>query len=287
MRHLKTDVSHRIKRRPSIFTARWFRMLLGLGVVVIVGLLVGPWVGDWLGKAPRPGAAGVQPRVAPPRPEPPVATAALTPPDPASPAPPATNGATKSPEAPAAPKPAPASAPRPEAAVARAEAPAARPDTSAPRGDAPSRGAAVYRIQVGAFLDHRNADKLMERLRGEGLEVAGTVLEEGRPLYRVLAQPSEGEGYPALAERLRELGLGSEVAEGGAAVGRPAPLASAVELSRRLREQGIRVKLARQASASAFRVVRIGGYETADEAERARAELAARGYDGIVVRESR
>jgi cell division protein FtsN len=60
-----------------------------------------------------------------------------------------------------------------------------------------------------------------------------------------------------------------------------------VEVSRRLRGQGIRIRLERQASASAFRVVRIGGYETAEEAERVRAELAARGYDGIVVRESR
>jgi cell division septation protein DedD len=299
MRHLKADVSHRIKRRPSIFTALWFRTCLGVGGVVIAGLLLGPSVAHWLRGDTRAGAAAIRSTVPSPRPPEPAVAAALKPADPAlapplkpadppSPAP-AANGATTTPEVAATPKAEPVPATKPEVLGARREASAPRPEAPAPRADAAaaSRGVGLYRIQVGAFLDHRNADKLMERLRSDGLEVVGTMIEEGRPLYRVLALPADGEGYPALAERLRALGLGAEVAEGGAAVGRPAPLASAVEVSRRLRGQGIRIRLERQASASAFRVVRIGGYETAEEAERVRAELAARGYDGIVVRESR
>jgi cell division septation protein DedD len=295
MRHLKADVSHRIKRRPSIFTAPWFRLLLGAGVVAILALMLGPSISRVLRRDARPGPAASRPAVPAPRPPDPSVASALKPE--AAPLPPApvANGAAKTPDVAVASQPEPASpaaAPEPimrspspvarsEGVPIRQEAPTAKPDPAiAGRGG-------VYRIQIGAFLDHRNADKLMERLRSDGLEVVGTMLEEGRPLYRVLALPQDGEGYAALAERLRGLGLGVEVAEGGAAVGRPAPLASAVEVSRRLKEQGIRVRLDRQASGSAFRVVRVGGYETAEEAERGRADLAARGYDGIVIRESR
>jgi len=294
MRHLKADVSHRMKRRPSIFTARWFRVILGLGAVVIVGLLLGPSITGWLrgdGRpapltaraTPRPSAPKAAPAIAPDQPapresaapapaaraEPPAPTpqrAASVPPDP-----PAANGASPATEL---PRPAPDKA---DAVVT------AKP---VPSG-ATVRGPVVYRIQLGAFLDHRNADRLIERLRNEGVEVVNTNLEESRPLYRVLAVPQEGEGYPLVVERLRALGFTPEPTEGGAVVTRPAPLAAAVELSRRLRDQGIRVRLERQASGAGFRVVRVGAYDTAEEAERARAELAGRGHEGVVIREPR
>src|SRR5262249_11681124 len=49
MRRVRSDVSHRIRRRTSIFTARWFRIALGAGVVVALLLLAGPSVATWLG----------------------------------------------------------------------------------------------------------------------------------------------------------------------------------------------------------------------------------------------
>jgi cell division septation protein DedD len=149
---------------------------------------------------------------------------------------------------------------------------------------APS-GTGLFRIQVGAFLDHRNADRLIERLRGEGFEVTTNLMEESRTAYRVLAVPSEGEGREALVQRLRELGFSPELNGDGAAVTQPVPLGGAVEASRKLKAQGIRVRLEREASSAAFRVVRVGAYATAEEAERARGELAAKGYEGVVVRE--
>lgn len=267
MRHFKTDVSHRMKRRPSIFRAPWFRTVLALGVLVILGLLAGPSVMGRFRREPRPSpvaARPIPPPIKPPAPEPresPVATAALRP-EPSTPAPRPTNGATKAPES---------------AALAP------KPETPAPA----SPGPAVYRIQVGAFLDHRNADRLIERLRTEGVEVVNSIVEESRTFYRVVATPQEGEGYPALAGRLRALGLESEPAADGGAVTRPVPLRPAVEMSRRLREQGIPVRLERQTSSAAFRVVRVGAYDTTDAAERARAELVTRGYEGFVVREQR
>ncbi len=274
MRHFKTDVSHRMKRRPSIFTAPWFRAVLALGVLVILGLLLGPSVMGWLRREARPTPIAARPSpppIKPPAPEPresPVATAAV-PPEPPAPAPSPTNGVTKATEPPKA-------APETVAVPPKLETPPAA-----------SSGLAVYRIQVGAFLDHRNADRLIERLRSESVEVVNSIVEESRTFYRVLATPQEGEGYPALAGRLHALGFESEPAPDGGAVTRPVPLRSAVEMSRRLREQGIQVRLERQTSSAAFRVVRVGAYDTADAAERARAALLTRGYEGFVVREQR
>ncbi len=130
-----------------------------------------------------------------------------------------------------------------------------------------------------------DADRLTERLRSEGVEVVSTLVEESRTMYRVLATPSEGDRYEALIERLRTLGHAPELTDDGAAVTGPVPLRSAIEMSRQLRELGIRVRFERAPSSAALRVVRVGAYGTAEEAERTRAELAGRGYDGFVVRE--
>ena len=49
MRRVRPDVSHRIRRQPSIFSVRWFRIALGAGVVLVIALLVGPSVAAWFG----------------------------------------------------------------------------------------------------------------------------------------------------------------------------------------------------------------------------------------------
>jgi cell division protein FtsN len=277
MRHFKSDVSHRMRRRPSIFTARWFRLILGAGGVVILALVLGPPVSGWLRGGQGAPAARV-PRSTPTVPRPPEPTRA----EPAVAAPEApqaapreaTSGTTSTPLAPPATKTAPP--------TSTASA------TSAPVGQAPppaGAGRPVFRIQLGAFLDHRNADRLTERLRGEGVEVVNSVIEESRTMYRVLAVPAEGDGYEALVQRLRELGFTPELTDDAAVVTQPIPMAAAVEASRRLRDQGIRVRLEKRPSSAAFRVVRAGAYASAEEADRARAELAARGYEGFVIRE--
>jgi cell division septation protein DedD len=138
---------------------------------------------------------------------------------------------------------------------------------------------------VGAFLDHRNADRLVERLRSQGFEVVDRVVEHGRVLHRVLVSPGEGEPYDGLLERLRTLGFTPELTGDAVAVTAPGPLHEAVDASRRLRAAGIRVRLEKAIGAANFRVVRVGRYGTAEEAERARADLAARGIEGFVVRE--
>src|SRR5262249_47909777 len=49
MRRVRSDVSHRIRRQPSIFSVRWFRIALGVGVALVVVLLVGPSVAGLFG----------------------------------------------------------------------------------------------------------------------------------------------------------------------------------------------------------------------------------------------
>src|SRR5215470_5613013 len=132
MRRVRSDISHRIRRRPSIFTAPWFRIALGVGVLLVLALLVGPFVARWFGgDLPRSLSSfvpwGGSSKMAQSRP-----------PDLANPKP---------------------SAPAP----ARAPAPPRPPGTTAaagPRAAPP----AVYKIRVGAFLDHKNADRRMEKL---------------------------------------------------------------------------------------------------------------------------
>jgi cell division protein FtsN len=270
-----------MRRRPSIFTTKWFRLILGVGGVAILALALGPLVTGWL----RGGQGAPAPRV--PR----TAPVALRVPEPARTDPAPAVAAPQPVPKPAVPQPAPGLA----AATATPPSPAATPaptqpatqdvpTTSGTSGE-PTAGRPVFRVQLGAFLDHRNADRLTERLRGEGVDVANSVIDESRTMYRVLATPADDDGYKALVQRLRELGFTPELTGDAAAVTQPVPLAAAVEMSRRLREQGIRVRLEKRASSAAFRVVRAGAYGSAEEAERARAELASRGYDGIVIRE--
>ena len=49
MRRVRPDVSHRIRRQPSIFSVRWFRIALGAGVALAIALFVGPSVAGWFG----------------------------------------------------------------------------------------------------------------------------------------------------------------------------------------------------------------------------------------------
>jgi len=157
------------------------------------------------------------------------------------------------------------------------------PTASVAPADSGAGGA--YRVQVGAFLDHRNADRLAERLRAEGLEITDSVIEEQRVLYRVRVDPRSEESSENLLARLRTLGLSPEVTDDGIVASEPVPLRDAIETSRRLRGNGLMVRLEKAMGTAPYRVVRVGRFATFDEADRARGELAARGVAGFVVRE--
>jgi cell division protein FtsN len=144
----------------------------------------------------------------------------------------------------------------------------------------------VYWVQVGAFLDHKNADRLAERLRSDGLSAATTSFEQSRVLYRVLLVGSDGSRVTDDAvERVKGLGHPVEATADGPAVTGLVPLRRAVETSHTLRQQGVPVRLKQEVSSATFRVVRVGSFATVAEAEATLAALTARGVDGVVVRE--
>jgi cell division protein FtsN len=312
MRRVRSDVSHRIRRRPSIFAARWFRVALGVGVLLVVALLVGPSVAGWFGgdlprslssfvpwggssktvqsrspepAAPRPSTPGpaasstASPRGAAGTPAPPSSGSSGTPG--AAPgragvarsAPPATQAA---PSPPAAASPAPPREPAPPRAADSTPAPGS---LAAPP--------AVYWVQVGAFLDHKNADRLMEKLKGDGLAAGTTSFEQSRVLYRVLLVGDGGRVSDDAVERVKGLGHPVEATSDGPAVAGLVPLRKAVETSHSLRQQGVPVRLKQEVSSTTFRVVRVGSFATAAEADAALAQLNAKGVEGVVVREQR
>jgi cell division protein FtsN len=141
-------------------------------------------------------------------------------------------------------------------------------------------------VQVGAFLDHKNADRLVERLKGDGLSAATTSFEQSRVMYRVLLVGSGG-GRPSddTVEKVRGLGHPVESTADGPAVTGLVPLRTAVETSHALRHQGFPVRLKQEVSSSTYRVVRVGSFPTVAEADATLASLTAKGLEGVVVRE--
>jgi cell division protein FtsN len=311
MRRVRPDVSHRIRRQPSIFSVRWFRIALGAGVALAIALFVGPSVAGWFGGdlpkslfllAPWAGSD----KTAQARPsEPTMARPSLSSPGALPP------DAGKAPSAPASKTPTtvpadtqPAASPRATASAAPTpSAPAAAPKAAAPReptnpasppaattnAPATSELAAppsVYWVQVGAFLDHKNADRLVERLKGDGLSATTTSFEQSRVMYRVLLVGS-GAGRPSddTVEKVRGLGHPIESTADGPAVTGLVPLRKAVETSHALRQQGFPVRLKQEVSSSTYRVVRVGSFPTVAEADATLASLTAKGLEGVVVRE--
>ena len=313
MRRVRSDVSHRIRRQPSIFSAGWFRVCLGAGVVLVLALLLGPWVAGWFGSdLPRslfllaPWGSDVkatESRSSEPVNEKPALVKPVAP----SPTPGAARGtaaATGRPSGPSAdghaapggrvvaggpsaPAPSKSATPSVPATPPRdAARPGAAPEAAPARAGALTALPAVYWVQVGAFLDHRNADKLAERLRGDGLPAATTAFEQSRVLYRVLLAGPEGSPVPSeTVERVRGLGHPVETTADGPAVTGSVPLRKAVETSHSLRQQGVQVRLKQEVSSSTYRVVRVGSFGTVAEAEAALATLTSKGVEGIVVRE--
>ena len=296
-------MSHRIRRQRSIFSVLWFRIALGVGVALVLALLVGPWVSSWFGgDLPRSlfllvpwGGSGktAQARAPePPAPRPSLASPGAPASDPAR-GPAATT--SKAPSVPAESQRGPGgrvaaggSSPAPPSMAAPASPPREPGRPTPPEGVSGSLAAppAVYWVQVGAFLDHKNADRLAERLRGDGLSAATTSFEQSRVLYRVLLAGGEGGRVTDDAvERVRGLGHPVETTADGPAVTGLVPLRKAVETSHTLRQQGVPVRLKQEVSSSTFRVVRVGSFPTVAEADATLAALTARGVEGVVVRE--
>jgi cell division protein FtsN len=252
----------------NLLGSGWFRAALVLGALAVVMVFALPYVLRWFEPAPRPPATAQAPAPSqtpqPAAPPPPATAPAALPTEPARPAPGAERGT---------------SAPRPREAVAsraggQGTATAARP----PEGQ--------YWVQVGAFREEGNAQRLAATLRSRTLHVEVARVERvaaGGDRHQLLVT---GSSLDAVARAIGN-GRTARAVAGGIAVEPALPLKEAVALSRRLAADGLAVKIQRvagQGAEAAQHLVRVGAFPTRARAGEARRELAAQGIAGFVTR---
>src|SRR5712691_3313181 len=325
--YLDEDERDDIAQR-SIFSAGWFRALLVLTVLAIVVVVSLPYLLNWLEPTPA----------APPKPQTKASEPAPAPaaPAPTTPAPTAGTAQPAKPEATAppataqteAPKPAPAAltpadrplgtAPLPAAPpqappAATGKTAAAKPEavkppvaTAAPKrvpAPAPAAGGS-YWIQVGAFVQEKNAETLAKALRAEQFPVEIARLNRGGGSASAPAKSVEPGGQNQLvitgstpdAVNAALKGKGTaQVVKGGIVVNPSYDLETAMSLSSALKKEGFKVVIRRAKSGPApapaapaagggttYHVVRVGGFADRAKALQARADLEAKGHAGIL-----
>ena len=319
---LEDDEQDEIARR-SIFSAGWFRALLVLTVLAIVVVVSLPYLLNWLEPTPAP-PAKTQAKSSEPAPAPGPAPA---PPAAGSPAPalipaPAASGPPAKAEAPAPAAPSPAgrplgtaplpvvpapAAPAAKAAPGSKPAPAVKPAPAAQAEGsrampAPKRSGAAeggspggYWVQVGAFLEEKNAEGLAKQLRGESFPVQVSLVTRGGAPVPAKATGGQNQLFitgstpDAVTAALKGKGTAQAV-KGGVAVNPPFDLETAMSLSSSLKKEGFKVVIRRAKAAApkaagggpAYHVVRVGGYPDRTKAQQVRGELEAKGHPGFL-----
>ena len=197
-------------------------------------------------------------------------------------------------------------APAPPAPTAKAERkPAPAAQAPAPKSaSSPKRGAVVeggspagYWVQVGAFLEERNAEALAKQLRGENFPVQVTVVTRGGGAVSTPVKPTGGQNQlfitgstpDAVNAALKGKGTAQAV-KGGVVVNPPFDLETAMSLSSSLKKDGFKVVIRRAKAGPAkaggggptYHVVRVGGYADRVKAQQARGELEAKGHPGFL-----
>ena len=272
----------------SIFAATWFRAVLVLIVLGVIGAVAVPFILDAMnappGKlsasatAPAPVATPSPPPVPPPAVTPtPSTPPSTTTPPPASAASDTPLDSTDKKEstlAPTTPTPEPAkveSAPAPkpvtktESKPAVAQPPQTPPATMTARATTPAArrvSGGQWFVQVGAFKDAAAAKKVAARLREDKFTVdewvrgarlatvakATTVPSSGADRYDVIVS---GQSPAELNERLAAKNLTAEAAPNGAVVKPSLPLREAVALSKELAVDGLKVQVRRSGRGTA------------------------------------
>jgi cell division septation protein DedD len=205
----------------SIFATGWFRAVLVLLVLAVIGVIAVPLIGGWFEPTPPPKMTSkpsepsstlvpvpsTPPPATPPVSQMPSAAAPPAAPPPAAAPTPAVQPPPMPPPAVSSPAPAPA---RPE--MPPASAPKAAEQTKAPERTAavtPSKSAAKpaassgnYWVQVGAFKEIRNAEGLARKLRSEGYSAQVTRVTREEPLHvvRVGGYPDRSRAVAAREE---------------------------------------------------------------------------------------
>jgi len=300
----------------SIFSAAWFRVVVVLLGIGVVGAIAVPYVLDVvnppmeplrpIASAPRPAPSPTEGGATPaPAPAPPVAPAPTIPPV-VAPAPTAMPTPTAPPPTAApvrpsepAPKAAAKSAPAPKAAAKASEpAPAMPAPKDAPRvaaaPSAPPRPRAAeggeYFVQVGAFKDQETAKRVAARLREDRYPVNESVTRTGAAAAPAPApRPAPRSSAPAGPDRYDVL------VSGGTAAEINAKLAAKGLASEPAADGGVRIRpslalrdavaLSKDLGTEGFKVQvrRAGGAAASEPAPAASAPRVASGGDGAVL----
>jgi len=334
---IEEDEQDEIARR-SIFSAGWFRALLVLTVLAIVVVVSLPYLLNWLEPTPappaKPQAKVTEPATPAPTPAPSPTPSEIKPPAmvPAPTSPPlpskgetpqsfpSKTDAPKTARAPTAPGladrpvgtaplpavPAPTTPPTKAAPATKPEAPRA---ATATKMGAPAEGGSQggYWVQVGAFVEERNAESLAKQLKGANYPVTISRVSRGGgggppAPAPALAKPAAGgqnqlfiTGSTPDAVNAALKGKGTaQAVKGGVVVSPPYDLGTAMSLSSSLKKEGFKVVIRRAKTAPAaapsgsgggttFHVVRIGGYPDRAKAQQVRGELEAKGHRGFLM----
>jgi cell division protein FtsN len=247
----------------SIFANPWFRAMLAVLVLAVVGVLALPYVQEWWASKPQVSIV---------KPSPPPAPAAPSPPTPAP------QVAEKPAEKPAEPAPKPA-------------APAAPPAPASPRVAAKPAPAASdkgdYWVQVGAFSDAKNAGRLAAQLTDQKYAVQRATVTRGSGSGGGNEVFVAGAKQRDVYDKVKAKGYRVDAVKGGAVVRPPLPLKDAVAISKELAGAGMDVKIRRVGGGgekATFHLVRVGGFADRTEADAAQTELGGKGVPGFVVK---
>jgi cell division septation protein DedD len=316
----------------SIFAAFWFRAVLVVIALGIVAVIAVPYVLDMMSSRPRT-AVGPVPRATTPTPAPtPTPSAPATPaPAPSAPAPavttpPATapsptESAKTEPAKPEAPPAAPTfKAPEAErsssmspvkpdgAAKVAAAKPAAKPAVT--RSKAAS---GPYWVQVGAFRDAASAKQVADALRALNYNVEETTKSGGARAASSGSAPAASPGAdrynvfvsgatPAeVNAKVGTKGFSADAVAGGVAVKPSLSLKEAVDLSRELAGEGMKVQVRRAAAeggaakpapapaatGETWYRVRVGSFPDRAAADAVLKELEGKGYKPFLARGAR
>jgi hypothetical protein len=304
----------------SIFASAWFRALIVVAALAVIGVLALPYILEWVG--PVLGGRTVKAPILT-TPSPPKEPAAPIPASPPAETPPASPATTPPPAQKSRPAPTAVSEskkPRAEgmkteeepkaerAKTARAKAPAPKPKAARP---AVAPGGGAYFVQVGAFREERLATALVAKLRAENFPVVETGPGPAGPSNGGIPEPPvaasdrydvfvSGASSADVNAKLSTEGLSADAVAGGALIKPSLPLRDAVALSKDLANSGFKVQVRRAtggagpepaakprpapAGGDAFHRVRVGGFPDRATAEEARKALAAKGYSGFIAR---
>ena len=262
--------------RRSIFAAPSYRVLLAVVVLAVVVVVALPYLLDWL----RP----VRPTLTPP-----IKTQIQPPAPPAPPVtPPAPKAEPQPGPPPAKPEPPPAAAPPappPKVAVKAPEKPETKAEKpSEERVPAKVQTKGEYWIQVGAFKDPANAERLAAQLLTQKYPVRQVKRAPDRPTGGSHELLVVGASQDEVNARLPGKDYQAE-AVGTDVVIRPTlGLKDAVTLAKELAGQGFTVRIRRTGAAAILHAVQVGGFQDRERAQAVQKDLESKGFSGFVRR---